>query len=126
MRNAVIVAFVALNTVIFGYIGYEVAFASADDAAKEGLALNIYRSFLYIEIIIVASWVLVGWSALKGRLELFKASSWFYLGFIVCDGIISHQMSVVAGDAVFTPASVVLLALQCGFLVWAYKKVDWR
>ncbi|MCR9241984.1 MAG: hypothetical protein NXH87_11435 [Rhodobiaceae bacterium] len=126
MRNAVIVAFVALNTVIFGYIGYEMAIGSAEDAAKEGLALNIYRSFLYIEIIIVASWVLIGWSALKGRLELFKASSWFYLGFIICDGIISHQMSVVAEDALFTPASLVLVALQCGFLMWAYKKVDWR
>ncbi|MCE7998511.1 MAG: hypothetical protein HEP70_06620 [Rhodobiaceae bacterium] len=126
MRNAVIVAFVALNVAIFGSIGYEVAFASAEDAAKEGLALNIYRSFLYIEIIIVASWVLIGWSALKGRLELFKASSWFYLGFIICDGIISHQMSVVAGDVLFTPASLVLVALQCAFLVWAYKKVDLR
>ena len=123
--KSVIIVFAALNVLLFSWQGYEVATVTVEQAAKEGMAQNIYASFLYIEIMIVISWLLIGWSACKARLEIFKATAWFYIGLMACDLVISHPMAVNMEDPAFTPSALVMFALQGGFLYWVGKKVDW-
>ncbi|BFM17923.1 hypothetical protein R50073_41060 [Maricurvus nonylphenolicus] len=111
--------FCIANAIVFTLVGIEVANVTVEQAMLEGMTQRVYASISYVDYMMTGTWLVLALAILQGRRNLFLGTSWFYLGLIVCDAVISHYMSMEANDPTFTPMLLTLMVTQSIFLYWA-------